>query len=394
MLSSCRVSHNESFSVDEQIEYCRKQAMRSLSEVSSLDSLPGSIEKNNKSWTYTPAGSWVSGFWSGILWYLYEETGDETFRDKAQSTTSVLLPATYHKAKSHDVGFLTMPSFGNGYRLTENPSYKDALLRAADSLAVLYNPTVGTILSWPSMMKRMNWPHNTIIDNMMNLELLFWASKNGGDKHLYEIACSHVDKTMQNHTHDDYVCYHVVLYDTITGKFVKGVTHQGYSDDSMWARGQSWGIYGFTMAYRETHNQKYLLFAQHLADTYIKYLPEDIIPYWDFTAGMISNSEPKDASSAAVAASALIELSTFVMDTGKSRNYLEYARKLIGKLSTKEYLAADTNPAFLLHSVGHKPNNREVDASLIYADYYYLESLVRLKNLERSNGQLATNFEK
>jgi len=168
-------------------------------------------------------------------------------------------------------------SYGNGYRLTGDPAYKKILLNTADTLATLFNPKVGTILSWPREMETNNWPHNTIIDNMINLELLFWASKNGGDKKLYDIAVSHADKTMENQFRPDYSNFHVALYDTITGKFIKGITHQGYNDKSMWARGQAWSIYGFTVCYRETHDIKYLNFVQKVADIYLKRLPEDYV---------------------------------------------------------------------------------------------------------------------
>jgi len=224
----------------------------------------------------------------------------------------------------------------------------------------------------------MNWPHNTIIDNMMNLELLFWASKNGGGKHLYDIAVKHAETTMHNHFRPDYSAYHVVVYDTVTGKKIKGVTHQGYADNSMWARGQSWAIYGFTMCYRETGKKQFLDFAQKVADVYLKRLPADHIPYWDFDAPGIPN-EPRDASAAAITASALLELSTFVPE--KAAFYKEQAIAMLQALSTPAYQSHDQNDAFLLHSTGNKPINGEIDASIIYADYYYLQALTRLKNL-------------
>lgn len=208
-------------------------------------------------WRYTQAGSWTCGFWPGILWYLYEDTKDNMWREAAGKVTDMIAPLAYRKAKSHDSGFIMMCSLGNGYRLTGKPEYKEGLLHAADSLAMLYNPVVGTILSWPGMVKKENWPHNTIIDNMMNLELLFWAARNGGGQYLYDIACKHAETTMKHQFRKDYSCYHVAVYDTLDGHFIKGVTHQGLSDDSMWARGQAWAIYGYTMVYRETHDVRF-----------------------------------------------------------------------------------------------------------------------------------------
>jgi len=263
--------------------------------------------------------------------------------------------------------------------LTGNPAYKKVLLNTADTLATLYNPKVGTILSWPRQIEFNNWPHNTIIDNMINLELLFWAAKNGGGKRLYDIAVSHANHTMKNQFKQDYSCYHVALYDTITGKFIKGITHQGYSDKSMWARGQAWSIYGFTLCYRETHDEKYLNFAQKISDAYLNRLPEDKVPYWDFDAPQIPNA-PRDASAACIVASALLEMSTY-LNGDTSLKYKNVAIKMLKTLSSTAYHSGASKPSYLLHSTGHWPNNSEIDASIIYADYYYIEALLRLKKM-------------
>lgn len=379
------------FSADENINYCKTQALRTLAVVPSGISkeLPNSIDGDSINWHFTVPGSWTSGFWPGILWYLYEGTKDNMWKTAAENYTQRILPVTYQKAMNHDVGFITMCSLGNGYRLTGNQEYKNALLRAADSLAVLFNPKIGTILSWPGMVKKEGWPHNTIIDNMMNLELLFWAACNGGGHHLYEIACEHADTTMKYQFREDYSCYHVAVYDTITGHFVKGVTHQGLSDSSMWARGQAWAIYGYTMVYRETGEPRFLDFAKKVADVYLSRLPEDLIPYWDFDAPELSSGEPKDASAAAITASALLELSTYVTDQDSSSYYYEEAQKMLEVLSSPAYKAEGKKSAFLLHSVGHMPRGGEVDASIIYADYYYLEALIRFKRLQEKRSILA-----
>ena len=282
--------------------------------------------------------------------------------------------------RSHDLGFMLYCSYGNGYRLTKNPVYKTLLLSAADSLATLYNPTVGTILSWPSKRKNNNWPHHTIIDNMMNLELLFWAAKNGGDKNLYNIAVKHAETTMKHHIRTDNTTYHVVFYNDKNGDFIKGKTHQGYADDSLWARGQAWGIYGFTMCYRETGKVEFMETAIKLADAYIKNLPNDLIPYWDFNDPSIPNI-PRDASAAAVVASALLELSCLNTDALISEKYKGIAIKMLQSLSSDMYLSKDKNNAFLLHSTGNKPKNKEVDVSIIYADYYFIEALLLLKKM-------------
>lgn len=196
----------------------------------------------------------------------------------------------------HDLGFLMLCSYGNGYRLTADSGYKQILLASADSLATLFNPNVGTILSWPRNVE-MFGGHNTIMDNMINLEMLFWASKNGGDKSLYDIAVKHAETTMNHHFRPDGTCYHVAVYDPEDGHFIKGVTHQGYSDSSTWARGQAWAVYGYTMVYRETRDKRFLDFACKVTDAYLERLPEDMVPYWDFDDPAIPQA-PRDASAA------------------------------------------------------------------------------------------------
>lgn len=379
------------FSVNTNIDYCEAQALRTLAIVpsGSEGGIPNSIDGDDVNWHFTSPGSWTSGFWPGILWYLYENTKDNMWKVAAENYTQKILPVTHRKARSHDMGFITMCSLGNGYRLTGNTEYKEGLLRAADSLSILFNPEVGTFLSWPGMVKKENWPHNTIIDNMMNLELLFWVARNGGERRLYDMACEHADTTMKYQFRKDYSCYHVAVYDTITGHFIKGVTHQGLSDNSMWARGQAWAIYGYTMVYRETGEVRFLNFARKVADAYLSRLPEDLIPYWDFDAPDLSSGEPKDASAAAITASALLELSTYVTERDSSHYYYDQAEKMLEMLSSSAYKAGDTKYAFLLHSVGHMPRGGEVDASIIYADYYYLEALIRFKRLQEKRSILA-----
>ena len=215
---------------------------------------------------------------------------------------------------------------------------------------------------------------------MMNLELLFWAAKNGGNHRLYDIAVRHANTTMQNHFRPDFSAYHVVVYDTISGKKIKGITHQGFADNSMWARGQSWAIYGYTMCYRETGKPEFLKFAQQVADIYLSRLPTDGIPFWDFDDPSIPFA-PKDASAACITSSALLELSTLVKNKAKATYYRKQAERMLATLSAKQYLAKDQNASFLLHSTGHLPNGSEIDASIIYADYYFLEATIRLQKL-------------
>ena len=378
-------------SPDKEITYCIKHADKTLQAIPTNDkNLPRTIENGSAEWKYVNYHDWCSGFWPGILWNLYETTHDKKWKVEANKFTQELTPIVNHSGFDHDLGFTIFNSFGNGYRLTKDSAYKLVILKAADSLATLFNPKAGTILSWPGMVEKMNWPHNTIIDNMINLELLFWASKNGGSRHLYDLAVKHAETTMHNHFRPDYSAYHVVVYDTVSGKKIKGVTHQGYADNSMWARGQSWAIYGFTMCYRETRKSEFLDFAQKVADVYLKRLPADKIPFWDFDDPAIPNA-PKDASAAAVSASALLELSGFVKDKAKAAYYKNLAVAMLKELSSAKYQSRNVNSAFLLHSTGHKPAGTEIDASIVYADYYYLEALIRLKKID-SHQSIYTNL--
>ena len=378
--SSCSTGR---FKVDEQLSYSTKQSLKTLAAIpADGPNIPRNIKDSIGNWRYVSYKDWTSGFWPGQLWYAYEVTKNEKLKQEAVRFTSQLLPLSLEPAFDHDLGFQVFNSYGNAYRLTGNEEYKKVVLRTADTLATLYNPKVGTILSWPRSVPNMEWPqHNTIIDNMINLELLFWASKNGGTKSLYDIAVKHAETTMKNHFRKDYTSYHAVVYDKDTGKTIKQVTHQGYADESMWARGQSWAIYGYTMVYRETGDEKFLDFAQKVTDVYLKNLPEDLVPYWDFNAPGIPN-EPKDASAAAVTASALLELATFVKDETKAKHYRGMAEKMIKELCSARYQSRDKNSALITHVTGHKPNGTEIDTSINYGDYYYIEALIRLKKLQ------------
>lgn len=375
-------SNSDALDIEQQLAYCERQATKTLALIpNDSKSIPRNIAPDSQEWRFVNYKDWTSGFWPGTLWYLYEGSADKKWIEPANRYSRYLTPLSVTPALDHDLGFQVYNSFGNGYRLTGNPEYKEIILKTADTLATLFNPNVGTILSWPRDVPNMEWPqHNTIIDNMINLELLFWASKNGGDSSLYDMAVSHADVTMKNHFRPDYTSYHAVVYDRETGKKIKGVTHQGFADNSMWARGQGWAIYGYTMVYRETGDTKYLDHAHKVAKVYLDRLPEDLIPYWDFNAPNIPN-EPRDASAAALVASGLLELATFTKDIKLSETYVSKAEKMLKELS-ENYLSYDKNSAFLLHSTGHKPAGSEIDYSINYADYYYVEALLRLKKLQ------------
>lgn len=320
---------------------------------------------------------WTSGFFPGQLWLLYAYTQNNNWKTEAEKFT-----ANIEKEKTnggtHDMGFKIYCSFGTGYNLTKDAHYKDVIIQSAKTLSTRFNKTTGVIKSWDN---RAKWKYPVIIDNMMNLELLFEASKLSGDKSFYNIAVSHANNTMKNHFRKDYSSYHVVDYDTATGKVLQRTTHQGYSDESSWARGQAWGLYAFTMCYRETKDKAYLTHAEHIADFILHHpnMPKDMVPYWDFNAPGIP-SEPRDASAAAVIASGLYELSTY---SKNGKVYRDAADKIIESLTNNYRSPIGENKGFiLLHSTGQKPQNIEVDVPINYADYYYLEALLRSKKLK------------
>ena len=383
-LIACQKQNTE-FSAEKDLQYCASQVNRALENLDEgkgtydFTMEPRNILEGELVWNCRKASpaEWCSGFWSGILWMDYSYTQDEHVRQAAEGYTDALSVVTKEPVFDHDIGFLILNSYGKGYEQTHNPAYKQVMLNAADSLATLFNPTVGTILSWPRHVKDFGG-HNTIMDNMINLELLYWASENGGDKRLRDIATSHAETTMRHHFRDDGGCYHVAVYDTLDGHFIKGVTHQGYADSSLWARGQSWAIYGYTMVYRYTKEQRFLDHAQKVTDLYLKRLKEtsdDWVPIWDMDDPR-GKEAPKDASAACVVASALLELCKYV-DEEKSTTYRSAAENILRYLSTDKYQSRGRNVAFLMHSTGHRPAGSEIDASIIYADYYYLEALLR-----------------
>lgn len=313
---------------------------------------------------------WTSGFFPGSLWLAYELTGDERLLLDAVDYTNKMLPATFYTG-THDLGFMVGCSYGNALRLCPNDSLKTVIIRTADNLASRFNPEIGAIRSWDFG----PWNFPVIIDNMMNLELLFQASKLTGDNKYKDIAIRHADKTMACHFRPDMTSYHVVSYNP-DGSIETRQTFQGRSDESAWARGQAWGVYGYTVCYRETGDKKYLEFAQKIADMIISRVKtEDHIPLWDYDAPNLPTT-PRDASAAAVTSSALFELCGYLPDGQK---YFDYAESILRSLSSPEYLAEiGTNCGFILkHSTGSLAHGSEIDVPLNYADYYYLESLKR-----------------
>lgn len=335
---------------------------------------------------YCNYADWRSGFFPGSLWYLYELTGKEYWAQEAEKFTESIEKAkniTYH----HDIGFIINCSFGNGLRLKNIDAYKEVIITAAKSLSTRFRPAGGVLQSWnvtgKSWQAKRGWECPVIIDNMMNLELMFKATQLSGDSTYYRIAVSHADRTLKEQFRPDGSCYHVVDYGLIDGKVHHRQTAQGYSDESCWSRGQAWAIYGYTMCYRFTHFKRYLnqaIKTFHMMKNKTT-MPDDLIPYWDMDAPKIPN-EPRDVSSAAVIASALYELST--IDIANANEYKNYADRIMNSLSSDKYRAqlGENGNFLLMHSVGSIPHGAEVDKPLNYADYYYLEALTRRAYLE------------
>lgn len=342
-----------------------------------IDSLhPNPSAKQLKQKYLCGVEDWTSGFFPGSLWYAFEMTGDEELKARAIQYTNMLNQVRYLK-NTHDVGFMINCSYGNALRLAPNDTVKAVIIETADNLCSRFNPEIGCIRSWDFG----KWNFPVIIDNMMNLDLLFTASKLSGDCKYYDVAVKHAQTTMKNHFRPDYTSYHVVSYNN-DGTVEKKQTHQGKNDESAWSRGQSWGIYGYTSCYRETKDTAFLQEAIHIADMIMQRVKtDDCIPYWDFDAPA-GDTTPRDASAAAVTASGMLELSTLAPD---GKKYFDYAEKILKSLSSDKYLAAKgSNQGFvLMHSTGSLPHGSEIDVPLNYADYYYLEAMKRYKDLTR-----------
>ena len=320
--------------------------------------------------------NWTSGFFPGSLWYTYELTGDEKLKAQAIKYTNLLNPIRHYK-DNHDIGFMMNCSYGNALRLSPNDTIQAILVETADNLCERFDPQIGCIRSWNFG----HWNYPVIIDNMMNLDLLFNASKLTGSNKYYDVAVKHAKTTMKHHFRPDFTCYHVVSYNNDGTVESKG-THQGKHHESSWSRGQAWAVYGYTACYRETQDTDFLKHAIHIANMIMERVKtDDNIPYWDYNAPALKDT-PRDASAAAVTASAFLELSTFAPDGQK---YYKYAENLLKNLSGKEYLAEkSTNQGFILmHSVGSLPHGSEIDTPINYADYYYLEALKRYLDMRK-----------
>ncbi len=414
--------------IQENIENAKAQLAYLIEASEEGDTLRIPSTFKNDKIEFVPTDDWVSGFFAGTLWYMYELTDDEYYAEKAQKHTEILHDIQYLKWH-HDVGFMVYDSYGNGLRLKNIPGYDTVLVNTAKSLATRFRPAAGIIQSWntdnpKSWQAHKGWDCPVIIDNMMNLELFFKVSEMTGDDTYKNIAISHADKTIENHFRDDYSTYHVVDYNDETGEVRNRCTAQGIADESRWARGQAWAIYGYTVAYRFTGEERYLEQAKNIANYLLveeDNMPEDLVPLWDFdVAEFASDGEEmvhlfnqwvnifndkektekyinqRDVSSASIISSALYELYWYTKD----ELYKKKADKMIESLSTPAYRAeVGTNGGFLfMHSVGSLPHSHvqlqknpkagNIDVPLNYADYYFLEALIRKGRVEKGENPI------
>ncbi|WP_400077428.1 glycoside hydrolase family 88 protein [Winogradskyella sp. R77965] len=378
LMISCKNETNsnseDSESIDTRLE---ERYKKMVSYALDSTSFPRSVNLKTNTIKKVPSKDWTSGFFAGNLWQIYELTGDETYKNQAKKWTAFIEKEKFND-RTHDMGFKVFNSFGKGLKIEDNQVYKDIIVKSAQTLITRYNDTVGSIRSWDFNKKRWDFP--VIIDNMMNLELLFEATKISGDSVFHNIAIKHANTTLKNHFRPNNSTWHVLDYNPENGDIRMRVTHQGINDDSSWARGQGWAIYGFTMAYRYTKDDKYLNQAMATASFFLnhKNLPEDGIPYWDFDAPNIPN-EPRDVSAGVIVASALAELYGYTGD----EVYLNYSKKVIQTLKSTDYILSDEIevPFVLDHSSGDWSKRSEMDEPIVYGDYYFLETLLRLKAL-------------
>jgi len=363
-------------SVLHSLEFAEQQLVRTVSELQDTtiygDQIYPRSTMEDGRWRPRAIGHWASGFLPGCFWYMYNHTDNHDFLEWAESWTANL---EYQKDRDrdHEVGFIIFRSFGLGYRFTGSEDYKEILLTAANSLATRYDEDAGCLIAFSN--------GRALVDTMPMLELLFWAVKNGGDSSLYDLCISHALKTIENHIRQDGSCFQNVWYNLDTGEVTARNNKQGWADSTTWARGHAWGIYGFTMTYRETGDERFLETAKKMADYYIENVPEDFVPYWDYQAPNIPDEE-KDASAAAIAVSGLLELMTLVPDANDKLKYQTAANNILTSLTSPAYLAEGTDSrGILLHGVGNRMNENpisgEVDVSLIYTDHFFVEALMR-----------------
>lgn len=391
---SCTTQQEQNTDEGDVLKFITTRLDHTLETSQDSTKIPRTIDENGELVTVDQY-SWTSGFFPGNMWYMYELTGEDRWKTEAIKRTEALDTIQYWTG-NHDVGFMIYCSYGNGLKFGEQDPYEEVIVQTAESLSARFDETTKALKSW----NKFNawdgsvWDYPVIIDNMMNLELMFEASLLSGNQKYKDIAIQHAETTMQNHYREDYSSYHVVNYDTISGEVLSKKTAQGFADESSWARGQAWGLYGFTLCYRYTKDEKYLAFAENIASYIINHpnLPEDGIPFWDYQANSTDlqpeweyneadfSTIPRDASAAAITASALYELSEY---SDQKAEFLKAAEHILTSLQSNAYMDDKSENKFFIldHSVGSIPHGVEIDVPLVYADYYFLEALYRQREM-------------
>ncbi|HEY9415659.1 MAG TPA: glycoside hydrolase family 88 protein, partial [Pseudonocardia sp.] len=337
-------------------------------------------------WLTAGADDWTAGFYPATLWRTFERTQDPAWRQRAVTWQAGLARQT--KQDSTDLGFKLFDTFGTGYQLTGDESYKRVVLDGADTVSHRFNPKVGMFRVWDKSADQTQFRVN--IDATMNLELMFWAGQNGGNPQYAEMAKRHAERALTDLVRPDGGTWMVAMYDQKTGALVGHSTKQGYATESTWARGQSWAVYGFTMAYRYTKDPRFLDGARRTADYFMRRLPPDHVPYWDFDVPNKATA-PRDTSAAAVVASALVELSGFETDPAAKQRDTDNARDLLTALSSPTY-APRAQPKFaaiLQHGTQHFPAGW-ADTGIAFGDYYFVEALNRYEKAGNSTAPFMT----
>ncbi len=362
------------------MDFASQQIIGNLKEFT--DSFQNAYSENNF-YKPIPNDYWTTGFWAGEIWLAYEYTKDDRLKNAGEIQIDSFLDRINNKiaVDHHDMGFLYSPSCVAGYKLIGSEKGKEAAIKAADQLISRYHPVGGFIQAWGAMDAPEN--HRLIIDCLLNLPLLYWASEETGEAKYKEIAEKHIHTTIKNVIREDYSTWHTFFFNMETGEPDHGETCQGYRDGSAWARGQSWGIYGMALAYKYTKRKEYIEIFKHVTEYFLTHLPKDLVPYWDleFTD---DSSEPKDSSSASIVVCGMLEMSKY-LDEEDANYYREVARQIMKSL-IDNYAVKDmkNSNGLVLHSTYSKRspyntcNHYGVDECNSWGDYFYMEALTRL----------------
>lgn len=364
-------------SVCEKIDFCEKKILASLQTIDSalphITSQDSWTLSSDQDWEETAGGYWTGGFWAGCLWLLYDLTGKALYRKKAYEVLKRLEPRREGKGH-HDLGFVFFPSFCLGYRFTGDPYLRKIALDAATSLREIFYEEGGII---PIRRVAPEGPGRLAIDTMMNLPLLWWAHEETADVGFLRVAISHADQSLRYLIREDGSTIHLLEFQTAPFRTIGPIKLQGYSSDSAWSRGVAWAIYGFIFAYKATSKSSYLDHLMKMIDFYLGNVPDDWVSFYDFMDPNSPHNIPRDSSTAAILASALMEMGGHPLQNDAAKTCGELARDIIGSLSTK-YLVNEGD-GILAHGCFHRPAGIGENCSLIFGDYYYLEALWKIQ---------------